>query len=59
MVVKSLAVFIESRSLLLWLHVNLGPMNGPDSIGWLLGAIKTLFDFRFVISDSLKVSSFL
>lgn len=42
MVVKSLTVFTESRSLFLWLHVNLGPMSGPGDIGWLLG---TVFDF--------------
>lgn len=37
MVVKSLAVFMESGSLLLWLQVNTGPVGEPGNIGWLLG----------------------
>lgn len=42
---ESLAVFIEPGSLLLWLHVNLGPVGAPGGIGWLLRAVKTLFNF--------------
>lgn len=44
--VLSLAVFLESKSLSLWLHVNLGPMSGPGDTGWLLGAAETSFGFH-------------